>query len=141
MFNGEFTPKELRQAEQIIREMRDHNIKDDDLFSHNIEETKRVREQATLNAREERKGRTGSSRRERRENISPGKRRSGESIDTFRKKEKLFLAPGEGEIVYGLKCVCGGDIYIEALCSKTAIKNKCVRIGYCVECNTEVKIR
>ncbi|MCK4787661.1 MAG: hypothetical protein KAV87_28155 [Desulfobacteraceae bacterium] len=52
-----------------------------------------------------------------------------------------FLKPGEGEIVQDLKCSCGEEMYIEALCAKTAIKNKCVRIAYCVECSKEVKIR
>jgi hypothetical protein len=52
-----------------------------------------------------------------------------------------FLAPGESEILSGVKCVCGGRILSEALCGKTAQKEGCIRIGLCDECGAEVKIK
>jgi hypothetical protein len=74
------------------------------------------------------------------------KGRTAEKNMTARDRQKAraefpFMKPGEGIFMKKLKCECGGFFYIEALCGKTAAKEKCIRIATCVECNAEVKIR
>jgi hypothetical protein len=52
-----------------------------------------------------------------------------------------YMRPGEIATAIGLKCVCGGTFYIEALCSKNAAKLNCIRLALCDSCGFEVKIR
>jgi hypothetical protein len=52
-----------------------------------------------------------------------------------------YMQPGEISPAIGLKCVCGGTFYIEALCSKNAAKLNCIRLALCDSCGFEVKIR
>lgn len=54
----------------------------------------------------------------------------------------IFLKAGESEIT-ALRCECGGQMVVEALCHKRAIKEKCIRLAVCseFECPREVKIR
>jgi len=122
-----FTGKDFRVAEQIIKELAKNNYTEEDLFKFNkhIMATELKPVPAT-GGTIRRKGTVTKAKKKRRE----------------RKPEQVrLLAPGQTEIT-GLVCdKCGEKVITEGLCGVQVKKFSCVRVGTCIGCNKEFKIR
>ncbi len=117
--------KAVSEAIRILAVIEKNGLKIDALLAYEKEEKK------------ERKRRILSAARRNRPTRREIKRASRK-----RRAENPILSPGQSEILLGAKCEqCDGKLHSEALCSKTARKEKCIRIATCVECSKEVKIR
>ena len=114
----------VAESIRILKTLEKHGKGVEDLLKYE-EDNRQERKEKVAITNENRKTarRKPSSRERRRRGIPPS------------------MAPGQAEIIPGARCVCGGVLYSEALCSRQARKEKCIRIATCVECNTEVKIR
>jgi len=119
-----FSGKALRSAERVIMAMAANSISDSELSEHN-------------------KGSNSSEPQEAGRSPRRGARKAapGQARGRGRPAKSPFMAPGEGEISRNLKCNCGGDIYIEALCGRAAVEEKCLRIANCMSCKSVIKIR
>lgn len=114
-----FTAKDLRTAERIIKLLEFNNLASDQLFKFNEFHTKQEKNELTGR----RRGRTRSTPR-------------------IKKKPRIppLLSPGETE-QSAMLCGCGGRVLIEGLCGGTVARKGYVRLGTCMECSKEFKIR
>ena len=117
-----FSVKDLRTAARVIRIMQENGITLETL-QENTKVFTTENKPAVVTTRK--RGQTASGSRQRGKN----------------KPTNFILAPGETELS-GLACdECGGKVLNEGLCHSGMVKNKCVRLGTCLNCNKEFKIR
>lgn len=116
-----FTSKDLRTAERVIKLLELNNFANEQLFKFNEFHTKQEKAE-----------------------IDPVKRGRGRTRSTPRIKKKpripSLLKPGETE-KSAMLCKCGGAILVEGLCGGTVSRKGYVRLGTCMECSKEFRIR